>query len=322
MTTEAVTGKEPLWLLIEEKILGLTDQDLQEGNLERTIHQIAEDLDSTGYNVSKEAGHILQLRWAVAARIKVGRPLMKDFDDAVAALKLEDVTDPYTTTVKLIGELGEAWPKFKESERKPDILKIVEKTKLDLLIARAKELGGEPGIRFLIEEDVKSGVIIEALGISEDDFGRVNAAVEAERAERQRVFGLVEAATGKSDDDKVKDLINNNVADDLIVEIAGVGRELVDKVKELMQEELKERQRLAEEDAARKKKEAEGPALEDIPSDELLEYIESVREIMEFSDKEDEIRTMCQQSSIPMSIVDIAVSEPAKLDELEAGAGG
>ncbi len=322
MTTDAVTGKGPLWLLIEEKILGLTDQDLQESSLERTIHQIAEDLDGTGYNVSKEAGHMLQLRWAAAARIKVGHPLMKDFNDAVTALKLEDVTDPYAATVKLISDVGEAWPKLKESDRKPDVLRIIEKTRLDLLIARAKELSGEPGIRFLIEEDVTSGVVVEALGISEDEFGRVNAAVAAERAERTRVQGLVEAAEGKSEEDKVKDLINNNVADDLIVEMAGVGKDLVDKVKGSMEEELKEKARLAEEEEARKKKEAEGPALTDIPADELLEYIESVREIMEFSDKEDEIRAMCQQSSIPLSLVDVAVSEPAKLDELEAGAGG
>ena len=322
MTTDAATGKRPLWFLIEESILELTDQDLQDSSLERTTHQIAVDLDGTGYNVSKEAGHMLQLRAAIAARRDVGRPLLKDFNDALAALKLEDVTDPYAAAVKLIGEVGAAWPKLKASDRKPDVLKIVKRTKLDLLIARAKELGGEPGVRFLIEEKVARGVIVEALGISDEEFGRVNAAVEAERAERARVRKLVEEAEGKSDEDKIKDLINNNVADDLIAEIAGVGQDLVAKVKKLMEKELEEKARLAEEEAARKQKEAEGPPLEEIPSDQLLEYIESIREIMEFSDKEDEIRTMCQQSSIPMSIVEIAVSEPAKLDELEAGAGG
>jgi hypothetical protein len=320
--TDAVTGRTPLWLLIEEEILGLTDQDLQEGTLESTIRKIAVDLDGTGYNISKEAGHMLQLRAAIAARRDVGRPLLKDFNEAVAALKLEDVADPYTATVKLIGDVGEAWPKLKDSARKPDILTIVKKTKLDLLIARAMELGGEPGIRFLIEEKVARGVIVEALGISDEEFGRVNAAVEAERAERSRVRKLLEGAEGKSEEEKIKDLINNDVADGLIVEIAGVGPELVAKVKKLMEAELQEKARLAEEEAARKRKEAEGPPLEEIPADQLLEYIESVREIMEFSDKEDEIRTMCQQSSIPMAIVEIAVSEPAKLDELEAGAGG
>jgi hypothetical protein len=322
MTTDAVTGKGPLWLLIEEKILGLSDQDLQESTLERTIHQIAEDLDSTGYNVSNEAGHMLQLRWALADRIKVGRPLMKDFNDAAAALKLEDVADPYKATVTLIRQVGESWPKLKGSERKPDVLRIIEKTRLDLLIAKAKELSGEAGIRFLIEADVTGGVIVEALGISEDEFSRVKAAVQAERAERARVQALVEEAEGKSAEDKVKALINNNVADELIVELAGVGKNTVDGVKKSMEAELAEKQRLAEEEAARKKAEAEGPPLEDIPDDQMLEYIESVREILEFSDKEEDIRTMCDQSSIPLSIVDIAVTEPAKLDELEEKAGG
>ena len=51
-------------------------------------------------------------------------------------------------------------------------------------------------------------------------------------------------------------------------------------------------------------------------------YIESIREILEFSDVEDEIRTMCEQSSIPKSLVDVAVSDPDKLDELEEAAEG
>ena len=83
-----------------------------------------------------------------------------------------------------------------------------------------------------------------------------------------------------------------------------------------------QKQRLAEEEAARKKAEAAGPALEDIPPDELLAHIESIREIMEFSDVEKEIRVMCEQSSIPQALVDIAVSEPDKLDQLEKEAQG
>ena len=41
-----------------------------------------------------------------------------------------------------------------------------------------------------------------------------------------------------------------------------------------------------------------------------------------FSDQEKEIRTMCEQSAIPKALVDIAVSEPEKLDELEKKAQG
>jgi hypothetical protein len=89
-----------------------------------------------------------------------------------------------------------------------------------------------------------------------------------------------------------------------------------------MEEELKEKQRLEEEAAARKKAEAAGPSLEEIPPDEMLDHIESIREIMEFSDQEKEIRVMCEQSAIPKALVDIAVSEPDKLDELEKEAEG
>jgi hypothetical protein len=54
----------------------------------------------------------------------------------------------------------------------------------------------------------------------------------------------------------------------------------------------------------------------------MLDHIEAIREIMEFSDQEDEIRTMCEQSSIPKSLVEVAISDPDKLDELEQAAGG
>ena len=84
----------------------------------------------------------------------------------------------------------------------------------------------------------------------------------------------------------------------------------------------KEKERLAAEAAAKKKAEAEGPALEDIPPDQMIDHIDAIREIMEFSDQEKEIRVMCEQSAIPKALVDIAVSEPDKLDELEKQAEG
>jgi hypothetical protein len=112
------------------------------------------------------------------------------------------------------------------------------------------------------------------------------------------------------------------VSEELILRMAKVDQSVIDAANKAMEEELKEKQRLAEEEAARKKAEAEGPALDDIPSDEMLDYIESIREIMEFSDVEKEIRVMCEQSSIPKSLVDIAVSDPDKLDELEKAAEG
>ncbi len=322
MTTSDATEKKPLWLLIEENFLGLSEQDLSEENREQTTQRIAGELDNTGYNVSLHGGNMIQLRQAIDGRCKVGRPLMKDFNDAIAAFTFEDVADPISATVKLVSDLGEAWPKLQGSERKADVLRIVEETKLDLLITTAKGLSGDEGIRLLIEEELDSEVITKALDITGEKLGQVNTEMEKERAERARVEKLLEAVEGKSNEEKVKHLITNDVSDKLIIEMAEVDQGAVDGVKQTMEAELKEKQRLAEEEAARKKEEAAGPSLEAIPPDELLEHIEAIREIMEFSDKEKEIRVMCEQSSIPTALVDIAVSEPDKLDELEKKAEG
>ena len=322
MTTNEITDKKPLWILIEEKILGLSSGDLEAGKLEQTIDHVAKALDDTGYNVSKNGGNMLQLRWALDARIKVGKAMMEDFNAAVSALKLEDVTNPRKATAILTDGLADTWPALREYDRKADILHIVEKTRLDLYIARAKELGGEEGIRYLIADGVASEVIIDRMDISAEEFARVNAAVEAELAEKARVKSLCEEAEGKSDEDKVKKLINENVTDELMIEICGLDQAAIDGVKKAMEDELKEKQRLAEEEAARKKAESEGPSLDNIPNDQILEYIESIREIMEFTEKEDEIRTMSEQSSIPKIIVDVAVSGPGELDKLEKKAGG
>ena len=97
---------------------------------------------------------------------------------------------------------------------------------------------------------------------------------------------------------------------------------MIDQAKKAMEEEIKEKERLAAEAEAAKKAAAEGPSLDDIPSDEMLEHIEAIREIMEFSDDPGEIRTMCEQSSLPNALVDIAIESPDKLDELEAAAEG
>jgi hypothetical protein len=89
-----------------------------------------------------------------------------------------------------------------------------------------------------------------------------------------------------------------------------------------MEVELAEKKRKEEELAAQKAAEEAGPSLENIDSDDMLEYIEGIREILEFSDVEKDIRTMCEQSSIPKALVDIVISDPDKLDELEKEAGG
>jgi hypothetical protein len=322
MTTSDTTEKKPLWFLIEESLLELAPQDLSEENRERTIQRIAGELDNTGYNVSLHGDNMLQLRQAIDQRCKVGRPLMKDFNDAIAALTLEEVAAPVLAMAKIVSDLGTAWPKLQGFERKADVLRIVEKTKLDLLITKAKSLPDDDGIRLLIEEEFASEVITGALGITEEKLGQVNTEVEKERAEKARVETLLEAVEGKSNEEKVKHLLANSVSDKLIIEMAEVDEGTVDGVKQSIEAELKEKQRLEEEAAARKKAEAAGPSLENIPPDQMLEHIEAIREILEFSDKEKEIRVMCEQSAIPACLVDIAVSEPEKLDELEKEAEG
>ena len=322
MTTSDAMQKKPLWLLMEEKFLELSSQDLSNENRERTIQRIAGELDATGYNVSLHGGNMIQLRQAIVQRCNVGRPLMKDFNDAIAALTLEDAADPVSATGKLLSDMGQTWPKIQGSDRKADVLRIVEKTKLDLLVAKAKNLSGDEGIRLLIEEEVTPEVLTEALGITGEKLEQVNAEVEKERAERARVKKLLEEVEGKSNEEKIKHLLSKNVSEILIVEMTEVDQDTIDGVKQAIEASLKEKQRLEEEAAARRKEEAAGPALEAIPPDKMLEYIEAIREIMEFSDKEKDIRVMCEQSAIPKSLVDIAVSEPGKLEELEKEAEG
>ena len=322
MTTSQATEKKPLWLSIEENILALDAQDLSGGNLEASVQQVAGELDNAGYNVSHHGGNMLQLRWAINEAHKVGRPFLEDFNTAIAALTLEDVADPYMVTNKLISDIGETWPNLKKSERRRDVIGIVEKTKLDLLVAKAKGLPDDKGIRLLIEEKVAPEDITGGLDITEEKLEQVKAEIKKEQAEIARVAKLLAAVEGKPVEERVKHLITNNVSEELIIAMAKVDQGAIDAVNKAMEEELKEKQRLAEEEAERKKKEAEGPSLDAISPDEMLEYIESIREIMEFSDQEKEIRVMCEQSSIPKALVDIAVSEPDKLDELEKKAEG
>ena len=263
---------------------------------------------------------MLQLRAAIDARAEVGRPLLAEFNGAVAALTLDDLSKVGSAAVALIRNVGEAWPKIKDLDRRPHILEIMENKRLDLLTANAKDMADDLGIRYLIEEQVSPETIINALGITEAKYGEVTAAIEAERAEIARVEGLLEAVADQSAEAQAKHLITNDVSGENIVELAGIDQTVVDAAKSAMEDELREKQRLADEAAAAKKAAAEGPSLDAIPPDEILEHIEAIREIMEFSDQEDEIRQMCEQSNIPSSLVDVAVSDPDKLDELEKAA--
>ena len=316
------TEKKPLWFGIEEKLLELGAGEISGKAKEEAIQKIVGELDNEGFNVSTSGGRMMQLRWALDDMLKVGRPLMKDFNDAIAALSLEDVLDPYLATTNLIDNLGETWAELRKVECRLDIIRIVEETRLDLLVKKAKELPENESIRLLIEEQVEPEVIVDKLEITKEKLAEVNAEIEKEKAEKNRVATLLEAVEGKSDEEKVKHLITNNVVEELIIEMAEVDPGAIDNAKKAMEEELKEQQRLAEEKAAKKKAEASGPALEDITPDEMIEHIDSIRDIMEFSEVEKEIRTMCEQSAIPQCLVDIAVSDPDKLDELEKEAEG
>jgi hypothetical protein len=98
-------GKEPLWMLMEKQIQKYTDEDFTEANSLSTSRKIAEELDKTGYNVSKHGSNWMQLTAAVKARNRVGRPFMQDFNQAVSALGLDDIKDTYATAMKIIALL-------------------------------------------------------------------------------------------------------------------------------------------------------------------------------------------------------------------------
>jgi len=322
MTTTDETQKKSLWLGIEENLLELNAEELSGQAKEEAIQKIIGNLDNAGFNVSTSGGRIMQLRWAMDDMLEIGRPLMKDFNDAISAFSLEDVLNPYSATSTLIDNLGETWKELRNVERRLDIIRIIEETRLDLLVKKAKELSENESIRYLIEEQLEREVIISKLDITEEKLAAVEAEIAKEKAERERVANLLGKVDGKPEEERVKLLITNNVADELIIEMVKVDQDAINNAKKAIEEELKEQQRLAEEAAAKKKAEAAGPALEDITPDDMIDHIDSIREIMEFSEVEKEIRTMCEQSSIPQCLVDIAVSDPDKLDELEKEAEG
>ncbi len=320
MATSDVT--KPLWLMMEEKILGLGSGDVSGGSLEASIQRIASELDGEGFNVSCHGGNLMQLRWAVDKMRTVGKPMLKDMNAAIEAFTLEDVADPYAATTTLLDDIGTTWPELRDPARRPEVIRAVQQAKLNLLIAKAKGMDGDLGIRMLIGEGVDGATITSAMEITDEKLAEVKETIKKELAERARVTGLLEKVADKSEEEKIRFLFDNEVTEALIIEMMQVDQGAIDNVKKAMEEELKEKQRLAEEEAERKRKEAEGPSLEDISADDMTFFIDSIREIMEFSDVEKEIRTMCEQSSIPKALVDIAVSDPDKLDELEKNAQG
>lgn len=315
-------NKEPLWILIEKEIAKESDEKFSEQTILDTIQNIAAELDGTGYNVTKSGGNWLRLKEAVKARTQAGRPFMQDLDKAISVLTLDDLSDTESVAMKIVSDLGKDWPGILISENIPDFEKMVADKKTDLMIAKAKDLSGEEGIRYLIAESFEKESIVEIMGISEDEFDGVKAKVDAEIAEKKRVEELCKKVADSADDDKIKYLIDNDASDEMIIEVGGFSRSAIDGVKKAMEKELEEKRKREEELAAKKAAEAAGPSLDQIDPDQMLEYIEGIREILEFSDQEKDIRIMCEQSSIPKALVDIAINEPEKLDELEAQAEG
>ena len=322
MAENRIEGMDPLWILIEKQITEYTDDDFSESTSLNTAKAIAAALDETGYNVSKSGGNWLRLKAALKARNRVGRPFMQDLDKSISALDLDNITDTYFDAMKIASGLGNDWPSVLASENRPDFEKMVSDRKTELMVAKAKEFGGEEGIRYLIAKEFSSSEIVELMGVTDDEYKSVKAKADAELAEKARVKDLIGKVADKSDDEKIKYLLNNSVADALIIEIGGYNQAAIDNVKKAMEEELAEKKRLEEEAAAKKAAEAAGPSLDQIEPDKMLEYIEGIREILYFSDQEKDIRIMCEQSKIPKALVDIAVTNPDKLDELEAQAGG
>ncbi len=316
---ESTNGPErkPLWLEIEEGIQGLDESEVSAASTEAAVRKLAGQLDEKGFNASRTGGHLLHIRYALEARRGVGRSLMADLTGALDGLTLEDVAVPYTAGLGVVRKLQESWPALKGAEQIGDVLRMVEDTRLKLLIQKAAGMEGGKGIRYLRHEAVAPADILQGLGITEDQLKAADEAMAAEAAERERVQGLLEKVADKDEEERIKHLLNSDVAEDLIVEIAGVDQGAIDAAKKAMEEEIREKERLAAEAAARKKAEAEGPALEDIEPDDMLEHIEALREIMEFSDVEKEIRTMGEQSGIPKALMDLVIADPEKLDELE-----
>ncbi len=320
--TSAATQNQPLWLSIEARIAQLGSSDFDGKATEGTVRKLADTLDGEGYNVTRHAANMLMLRRAIAERARVGRPLMTDYNAAIDALKLEDLLNPMQATIALAHRLGDDWPEFLDLDRRGDLRTIVNAKRLDLMIVKANEIGGDRGVRYLMENQVAESTIMQRMAIDEAKLKAVKADLAAELAEIERVKGLLKEVDGQTDDAKAKYLINKDVADDSIIAIAGIGQDAIDLAKKAMEEEMREKARLAAEAEAAKKAAAEGPKLEDIPADEMAAHIEAIREIMEFSDNPDEIRTMCEQSSLPKALVEVAVTDSARFDELEAAAQG
>lgn len=322
MTAGHDSLKEPLWIAMEKKISEYASGDSSGSNMESIIQKIAAELDHAGYSVSNHGGNMLQLRWAMEDKNKNGRSLMQDLNGAFQKLTFEDVENAGAATARIINALGTAWPKIQDSDRKSAILDKIEKIRLGFLAQKARDLSETQGIRYLMGYELTPAVIVSALDITQERYNQEVAAMEAEQKRKAQVKSLLDAVALKPEEERIRHLINHDVADEWIIEIAGAEQVSIDNVRKSMEEELKEKKRLAEEEAARKAAMAAGPALEEISMEDRLTHIEAIRDILDLCDKEEDIRKMCEQSKVPKCLVDIAVTDPDRLDDLETEAEG
>jgi len=240
MTAGNEISKEPLWIAMEKRILEHASGGSSASDLESAIKKIASELDQSGYSVSNHAGNLLQLRWAMEEKNRNGKALMQDLNTAIKKLTFDDVENAKAATARIISALGATWPKLQDSERKPAILDMVEDVRLGFLVQRAKERSEGGGIRYLIDSEIAADVILESLGITQERYAQEVAAIKAEEAKKEKVRSLLEAVADKPEEERIKHLINHEITDELILEIAKVELGSIESVRKSMEEELKD----------------------------------------------------------------------------------
>jgi hypothetical protein len=231
MTVSKDNSREPLWIAMEKKILEHASADSSGSSMESSIQKIASELDSSGYCVSSHGGNMLQLRWAMEEKNRNRKPLMQDLNEAIKKLTFEDVENARAAAAKVINALGAAWPKIQDSDRAPTILGMVEKVRLGFLVQRAKDLSESQSIRYLIDYKLASDVIVRELGILQERYDQEVADIKEEQAKKTHAASLLSAVADKTEEERIRHLINNDITDELIVEIAGVEQASVDNVR-------------------------------------------------------------------------------------------
>ena len=84
-TPQTNPNSDPLWLLVEKEIDGLSDTELSADNNEPLVKKLAASLDGCGFTVSTNGSYLLDLRYAIAARRFVGKSMLSDITGALAA---------------------------------------------------------------------------------------------------------------------------------------------------------------------------------------------------------------------------------------------